>query len=386
MAGMGGNTPSRTTATALRLQRKAGRLLAAADIRINGDRPWDIRVHDPRVFARVFAHGSLGFGEAYMDGWWDADRLDELMARIIGADLDRTLAVPQKVLRWAFGHLLNLQSGRRAFRVGEAHYDLGNDLFEHMLDARMIYSCGYWKDAATLDEAQEAKLDLACRKLGLEPGMRLLDIGCGWGGMAKYAAERYGVSVVGLTVSSEQAEYARKLCEGLPVEIRVEDYRVHRGEYDRIVSIGMFEHVGHRNYRTYMRTARRLLAAPDGLFLLHTIGGNVSLTRTDPWIEKYIFPNGMIPSPRQISRAAERLFVIEDWHNFGADYDTTLMAWYANVERAWPELKDKYGERFRRMWRYYLMGSAATFRTRSDQLFQVLLSPTGVPGGLRVAR
>ncbi|MGA7965655.1 MAG: cyclopropane fatty acyl phospholipid synthase [Gammaproteobacteria bacterium] len=385
MADMGGNTPSRTTATALRLQRKAERLLTIADVRIDGDRPWDIRVHDPRLFARVFAHGSLGFGEAYMDGWWDADRLDELMARIIDANLDRSLAMPQKVLRWALGHLVNLQSGRRAFRIGEAHYDLGNDLFERMLDGRMIYSCGYWKDATTLDEAQEAKLDLACRKLGLQPGMKLLDIGCGWGGMAKFAAERYGVSVVGITVSNEQAEYARKLCEGLPVEIRVEDYRAHRGEYDRIVSIGMFEHVGHRNYRTYMRTARRLLK-PDGLFLLHSIGGNVSLTRTDPWIEKYIFPNGMIPSPRQISRAVERLFVIEDWHNFGTDYDRTLMAWYANFERAWPELKDKYGERFRRMWRFYLMCSAATFRTRDDQLFQILLSPRGVPGGLRVPR
>jgi cyclopropane-fatty-acyl-phospholipid synthase len=254
-----------------------------------------------------------------------------------------------------------------------------------MLDRRMIYSCGYWKDASTLDEAQEAKLDLACRKLGLEPGMRLLDIGCGWGGMAKFAAERYGVSVVGITVSREQAEYARKLCAGLPIEIQVEDYHAHQGEYDRIVSIGMFEHVGHRNYHTYFRTARRLLK-PDGLFLLHTIGGNVSLTRTDPWIEKYIFPNGMIPSPRQITHAIERMFVIEDWHNFGADYDTTLMAWLANFERAWPQLKATYDERFHRMWRYYLMISAATFRTRSDQLFQLLLSPTGIGGGLRVPR
>ncbi len=376
---------SQHSATVLRLQRKAERLLATADVRLNGDRPWDLQVHDPRLFARVFAHGTLGFGEAYMDGWWDAERLDELMARIIGADLDRTLAVAQKVARWALGHLVNLQSGRRAFTVGEEHYDRGNDLFERMLDRRMIYSCGYWKDAATLDEAQEAKLDLVCRKLGLEPGMRLLDIGCGWGGMAKFAAERYGVSVVGITVSQEQAEYARRLCAGLPIEIKVEDYRAHRGEYDRIVSIGMFEHVGHRNYRTYFRSARRLLT-PGGLFLLHSIGGNVSLTRTDPWIEKYIFPNGMIPSPRQITRAIERVFMIEDWHNFGADYDKTLMAWSANFERAWPELAERYGERFHRMWHYYLMASAATFRTRSDQLFQILLSPEGVPGGLRVPR
>ncbi len=380
-----GQISSRPSSITRRLQRKAKRLLATADIRLNGERPWDVQVHNPRLFARVFAHGSLGFGEAYMDGWWDAERLDEFMSRILSANLDQHLAVTQEVARWALGHLLNLQSGRRAFKVGKAHYDRGNDLFERMLDQRMIYSCGYWKDASTLDEAQEAKLDLACRKLGLEPGMRLLDIGCGWGGMAKFAAERYGVSVVGITISREQAEYARKLCADLPVEIKVEDYHAHQGEYDRIVSIGMFEHVGQRNYRTYFRTARRLLK-PDGLFLLHTIGGNVSLTRTDPWIEKYIFPNGMIPSPRQITGAIERVFVIEDWHNFGADYDTTLMAWLANFERAWPQLKATYDERFHRMWRYYLMISAATFRTRSDQLFQLLLSPTGIGGGLRVPR
>ncbi len=381
MKAMGGASSS----SALRLQRKAEALLAPADVRLNGDRPWDLQVNDPRVFARVFAQGSLGFGEAYMDGWWDVECLDQLMTRILQARIDRRLAWPQKIARWALGHVVNLQSGRRAFHVGEAHYDRGNDLFERMLDARMIYSCGYWKDASDLDAAQEAKLDLACRKLGLESGMRLLDIGCGWGGMARYAAERYGVSVVGITVSREQAEYARRACAGLPVEIRVEDYRAHQGEYDRIVSIGMFEHVGHRNYRTYMRTARRLLK-PGGRFLLHSIGGNVSLTRTDPWIEKYIFPNGMIPSARQIGRAVERLFVIEDWHNFGADYDPTLMAWAANFERAWPDLAARYGERFRRMWRFYLLSSAATFRARRDQLFQVLLSPEGEPGGLRVPR
>ncbi|MGH8273888.1 MAG: cyclopropane fatty acyl phospholipid synthase [Gammaproteobacteria bacterium] len=376
---------AQSSPAASRLQAKAARMLASADIELNGDRPWDIQIHDPRVFARVFAHGSLGFGESYMDGWWDAERLDEMFTRVFAARVDERLAVPQKVARWALGHLVNLQSGRRAFKVGKEHYDRGNDLFERMLDKRMIYSCGYWKEAATLDEAQEAKLDLACRKLGLESGMKLLDIGCGWGGMAKYAAEKYGVSVVGITVSKEQAEYAQELCAGLPVEIRVEDYRKHQGEYDRIVSIGMFEHVGHRNYRTYFRSARRLLK-PEGLFLLHAIHGNVSLTRTDPWIEKYIFPNGMIPSPRQVTRAIERLFVIEDLHNFGTDYDKTLMAWSANFERAWPELKDKYGERFHRMWRFYLMCSAATFRTRSDQLFQILLSPNGAPGGLRVPR
>ncbi len=371
--------------TATRLARKAERMLVSADVRLNGDRPWDLQVHDPRLFARVFAHGSLGLGEAYMDGWWDAERLDQFLTQVIGAGLDRRLALPQKLARWSLGHLVNLQSAGRAFRIGERHYDRGNDLFERMLDARMIYSCGYWKDAETLDDAQTAKLDLCCRKLGLEKGMRLLDIGCGWGGMARFAAQHYGVSVVGLTVSREQALYAQRFCEGFPVEIRVEDYRAHRGTYDRIVSIGMFEHVGHRNYRTYMRVARSLLVS-GGLFLLHTIGRNYSLTRTDPWIEKYIFPNSMVPSPRQITRALEGVFVIEDWHNFGADYDRTLMAWYENFEHAWPELASTYGDRFRRMWRFYLMSAAASFRTRDNQLFQIALSPHGVPGGYQAPR
>ena len=368
-----------------RLRGKAERLLAEADVRIDGDRPWDIRVHDRRLFARVFAHGSLGLGEAYMDGWWDADGVDEFLCHVVRAELGERVAVLQSVARWLLGHLVNLQSVRRAFVVGERHYDRGNDLFERMLDSRMIYSCGYWKDAVTLEQAQEEKLDLACRKLGLQPGMRLLDIGCGWGGMAKYAAERYGASVVGITVSREQAEYARKACAGLPVEIRVEDYRAHRGRYDRVVSIGMFEHVGHRNYRTYMKAVRELMI-PEGLFLLHSIGRNYSLTRTDPWIEKYIFPNSMVPSPVQIAAAAARVFVIEDWHNFGADYDRTLMAWSENFERAWPELAERYGERFHRMWHFYLMAAAASFRTRDNQLFQILLSPRGVPGGVRVPR
>lgn len=360
-----------------RLERKAKRMLAPTNIQIGGDRPWDIQVHDPRLFARVLAKGSLGLGEAYMDGWWDAECLDEFFVRLIRAGLDDRLAVLQKIARRVFGHLMNLQSRRLAFRVGERHYDLGNDLFEHMLGQWMAYSCAYWQNAATLDDAQEAKLDLVCRKLELEPGMRLLDIGCGWGVMAKFAAERYGTSVVGITVSRQQAEYARRLCQELPVEIRVEDYRAHQiphKRYDRIVSIGMFEHVGFRNYRTYMRLVRDLMVS-DGLFLLRTIGGNTSLTRTDPWIEKYIFPNSMMPSPRQITHAAERLFAIENWYDFSADYDRTLMAWQANFEHAWPELSVTYGERFHRMWRFYLMVSAASFRTYYNRLFQIVFSP-----------
>ncbi len=367
------------------MRARAAELLALAGVAIDGEQPWDVRVRDPRLFARVLAQGSLGLGESYMDGWWDCERLDEFFTRILSADLDTKVVPWRDALRVLRARLVNLQRRSRAFQIGRRHYDIGNDLFARMLDRRMIYSCGYWKDATTLDRAQEAKLDLVCRKLGLRPGMKVLDIGCGWGGTARYAAERYGVSVVGVTVSAEQARHARELCAGVDVEILLEDYRAVRGTFDRVLSIGMFEHVGRKNYATFMRVVRERLAA-DGLVLLHTIGGNRSLHRGDPWTERYIFPNSMLPSARQIAAAIEGVFVLEDWHGFGPDYDRTLMAWHANVERAWPDLADRYDERFRRMWRYFLLSSAGGFRARKTQLWQLVLSPGGVSGGYRAPR
>ena len=363
-----------------RYERRVRALLDDAGVHIGGDRDWDLQVHDDRLYARVLGQGSLGLGESYMDGWWDAASLDGFLLKLMQARLDERVHGAGEIADGIAAWLLNRQRGRRSYEVGKRHYDLGNDLYEAMLGSRMVYSCGYWRTASTLDEAQEAKLDLCCRKLGLEPGMRLLDIGCGWGEMLKFAAERYGVSGVGVTISREQAEYARRLCEGLPVEIRLQDYRQLEERFDRIVSIGMFEHVGVRNYRTFFRVARRSLE-PDGLMLLHTIGGNVSRNRTDPWIAKYIFPNSMIPSAAQATRALERRFVIEDWHNFGADYDRTLQAWRDNIEAAWERLPSRYDERFRRMWRFYLAGSMASFRARRNNTWQIVLSPEGVPGG-----
>jgi cyclopropane-fatty-acyl-phospholipid synthase len=363
-----------------KIRDRVEQLLVAADVSIGGARPWDIQLHDDRFYTRVVAHGSLGIGESYMDGWWDCESLDELFYRALKADLDRKIRPLWDALSVLQAKLFNLQRPSRAFRLGRHHYDLGNDLFRLMLDSRMIYSCGYWQDASTLDEAQEAKLDLVCCKLALTPGMRVLDIGCGWGGTAKFAAERYGVSVVGITVSAEQARYARELCNGLDVEIRLEDYRDLTGTFDRVLSIGMFEHVGPKNYDTFMAVVRACLP-DDGLFLLHTIGATRTLSRTDPWTHKYIFPDSRLPSASQISRAFDDRFVLEDWHSFGSDYDTTLMHWHQNFERHWPELKERYDERFYRMWRYFLLTSAGTFRARKNQLWQVVLSPRGVEGG-----
>jgi cyclopropane-fatty-acyl-phospholipid synthase len=317
-----------------------------------------------------------------MDCWWDCQSIDQLFYKITSAQLDKEAYKNiSMLLPYLHAKLTNMQRKSKAFEVGEHHYDAGNDLYEAMLDKRLTYTCGYWKNAKTLDQAQEAKLDLVCRKLMLKPGMTVLDIGCGWGSFAKFAAEKYKVKVVGITVSKEQVALGMKLCKGLPVEIRLQDYRDLNDKFDRIVSLGMFEHVGPKNYRTYMEIAQRCLK-DDGLFLLHTIGSSTTSHAGDPWFSKYIFPNGRIPSIKQISTSLEGLFVMEDWHNFGAYYDPTLMAWFKNFDKAWPKLQKKYGDRFYRMWKYYLLSCAGSFRSRARlQLWQVVLSKRGVPGG-----
>ncbi len=366
-------------------RKRVESLLALANIRVDGDQPWDIQVHQPSLFHRVLAQGTIGAGEAYMDGWWDCPRLDQFICRFMAAELDRKFRAPAVVVDILQAKLSNRQRGSRAFQIGPAHYDIGNDLYRQMLDSRMIYSCGYWPEASTLEQAQENKLDLICRKLGLQAGMRVLDIGCGWGGTSKYIAERYDVEVVGCTVSAEQAHLAQEQCQNLPVKILLQDYGAISGSFDRILSIGMFEHVGYKNYRKYMTTVARMLKE-DGLFLLQTIGSNKSVIIVDPWIERYIFPKGLLPSAKQITTASEGTFIIEDWHNFGVDYDKTLMAWHENFVAAWPELKQSYDQRFYRMWCYYLLCSAGTFRARKNQLWQIVFSKNGVPGGYRAPR
>lgn len=358
-------------------------LLAEVGIGLQGEQPWDMRLLEPGVPERLLAQGSLGLGESYMDGQWDCAHLDQLFHRLL---LRPDLATRVRPLGLLWHHLrsrwLNLQNEHRAWQVGRAHYDLGNDFYAAMLDRRMTYTCAFWQDATTLDAAQEHKLDLVCRKLGLEAGMRVLDIGCGWGSFMQFAAERYGVQCVGVTISAEQAAWGRERCAGLPIEFRLADYRTLDERFDRIVSLGMFEHVGQKNYAVYMDVAQRCLD-DAGLFLLHTIGRNEQGHGTDPWIHRYIFPNGELPTIAQIGHASEQRFVVEDLHNFGADYDRTLMAWHANFEAAWPRFADALGERFHRMWRYYLLSSAGAFRARDIQLWQWVLSKPGRPGVYR---
>ena len=356
--------------------------LARAGVSIAPEPGAEVTIRDERLFGRLLRDGTLGLGESYMDGWWDAEPLDGVLFKLAAARVQDAFPKDLPLMASAIkARLINLQR-LRVREVAEKHYDLDNDLYATMLDRRMIYSCAYWADATTLDAAQEAKLDLICRKIGLERGMRVLDIGSGWGGFLQFAAERHGISGLGVTVSREQAAYANDHARGLPVETRMMDYMDLEGRFDRIVSIGMFEHVGYRNYRLFFDKVRSLLQ-PDGLFLLHSIGGNVSTTHGDPWAEKYIFPNGMLPSIAQVGAALEGLFVMEDWHNFGPDYDRTLMAWRDNFDAGWPALSGRYDERFGRMWRYYLSVFAALFRARKINLWQIVLSPGGVPGGYR---
>ncbi|HHF7375811.1 cyclopropane fatty acyl phospholipid synthase [Legionella bozemanae] len=363
------------------IKKIATDLLHSAGITPNGNEDWDIQINNEEFYQRVFNEGSLALGESYMDGWWDCKSLDQFFTRILQAQLDQKI----KSDKWSWPKLIwlkliNHQSKKRALEVGRKHYDLGNELFKSMLDSHMNYTCGYWKNANDLDTAQLNKLELSCQKLKLEPGMHVLDIGCGFGAFAKYAAEHYGVSVVGITISREQFDYAKQNCSGLPIEIRFQDYRDLHEQFDCVVSLGMFEHVGYRNYRTYMQKVRDCLKG-NGLFLLHTIGGNETTKAADPWINKYIFPNGMIPSMEQISHASEGLFVMENWANFGAYYDHTLMAWNEHFEQNWEHLKNQYDQRFYRMWRYYLLACAGTFRARTNQLWQIVFSKNGIPGG-----
>ncbi len=361
-------------------------MLDTAGITINGDKPYDIQVHNEAAYGRILRQGVLGLGESYMDGWWDCPNLDQFFDKVFTADLEKQIQGNWDILlKVASKYILNAGRKSKAFNVGQKHYDIGNDLYNIMLDKRLVYTSGYWQNATTLDDAQPAKLDLVCRKIGLKKGDKILDIGCGWGSFIGYAAEKYGVSAVGVTVSKEQQKLANETYKNLPIEVKLTDYRAINDQFDHIVSLGMFEHVNHKNYRTYMKVVHKSLN-DDGLFLLHTIGGNNTNHSVDPWTGKYIFPGGMIPSIAQIGKSIEGLFVMEDWHNFGPDYDKTLMAWHHNFEKGWDKLKDNYDEQFHRMWRYYLLSCAGAFRARKLQLWQIVLSKNGVTGGYKSIR
>ncbi|HEY5946566.1 MAG TPA: cyclopropane fatty acyl phospholipid synthase [Kofleriaceae bacterium] len=352
-------------------------LFGLAGIEIGGHAPGDIRVSDPRFYERVLRDASVGFGEAYMDEWWETDALDVTIDKIMRANLKQKITGSWRMRALTVkAIMLNLQAKARAGASIEAHYDIGNDLYTRMLDPRMVYTCAVWDKATNLTEAQEHKLDLVCRKVGLEPGMKVLDLGCGWGGFASWAAEKYGCTVLGVTLSKDQVALGNQLWKHLPVELRLCDYRDVKGTFDRVVSIGMMEHVGPKNHRMMMETIDRCLK-PDGISLVHTIANNKSLRHGTPFIEKYIFPNAVAPSLAQIGRAMEGLFVCEDLHNIGPDYDPTLMAWWDNFDRTYSEISHRYDRKFYLMWKFYLLAAAGASRSRDGQLYQVVMTKTG---------
>jgi cyclopropane-fatty-acyl-phospholipid synthase len=363
-----------------RAERVVRELFESAGVDVNGREPGDIVVKEQDFYGRLLSEASIGLGESYMDGWWECEALDVFIEKILRVDMKKkiegSLRLKLLTLQAVF---TNMQSRKRARIVAEKHYDLGNDLYQVMLDPRMVYTCAYWKNAKTLDEAQEHKLELICRKAHLEPGMKVLDLGCGFGGFALYAAEKHGCDVVGVTVSTEQQKFGSAIAKekSLPVDLRLQDYRAVRGTFDAVVSIGMLEHVGWKNHRSFMEVVQRCLK-PSGIAVLHTIGSNVSQRHGIPFFEKHLFPNAASPSLAQLGRAMEGLFVVEDIHNIGPDYQPTLLAWWKNFEAGYGSLDHtKYDERFYRMWRFYLLSAAGAVAARESQLFHLVLTHPG---------
>ena len=352
------------------------KLLSHSGIIVNGSYDHDMIVHNAKCFDMILSNWSLGLGESYMQGFWTCKKLDHFFFQLLSSDIDSKVLRKIKFsllmhsLKYKF---MNLQNIHRAFEVGHKHYDLGNNFFEKMLDPNMQYSCGYWQKAKKLKDAQIAKIDMVCQKLKLKPGEHVLEIGCGWGGFAEYAINKYKIHYTGVSISKEQILYAKKRLKKMQANFILSDYRSIQGEFDKVVSIGMFEHVGQKNYHDFFEIAFKSLKQ-DGLFLLHTIGSSKTKIATDQWIHKYIFPNGFIPSYNQITSAAEGFFHLEDWHNFGKDYDLTLMAWYQNFKKNWKKNESNYPDNFYKMWEYYLLSCAGYFRSKKGQLWQIVFS------------
>jgi len=357
-------------------------LLEGTGVQLDGDRPWDIRVNRERLYRRAL-RGSLGFGEAYINGDWDCEALDELFRRLLSANTQkRPLIRAARAVKSLQARLMNLQTRRRSRAVAEEHYDLDHRMYALFLGPWNQYTCCFFDGTDDLERAEIAKLEMLCDKLELRAGDRLLDIGCGWGGFAKYAARTRGCEVTGISLSDAQIRYATEYTRGLPVTIRRLDYRdlpeSGLAPFDKISIVGMIEHVGYKNYAELLGIVHDMLK-PDGLFLLHTIGNNERSTVVDPWIEKYIFRNSMAPAMSHLADASEGRFVIEDWENYGHHYVPTLQAWYERFNANWDRIRTlitarPFDERFRRMWNYYLMSSKAAFDVEHLHLWQLVMT------------
>ncbi len=360
--------------------------LEPAGIRFNESGELNIQVNNAQFYRRAALLGSLGFGESYADGQWECDHLDKVIARILLYSVNRSgLAHIGIQLR---SMLFNRQSVLRSKRVARQHYDVDTTIFELMLDPYLQYTCGYFANTDNLDQAQIDKMAMIIQKLCLKPGDSLLDIGCGWGGFARFAAENFGIKVSGLSISQSQLAYARTLCKGFDCEFKYGDYRhlheIYPQKFNAISIIGVTEHIGYKNFKNLYKVMRSRLQE-GGLALQHSITRMKSTVHVEPFIDRYIFPGGMVPSVEQLAHSMAGEFVLEDVHNFGADYDQTLMAWDQNMKLAQAKIEAMpgFGQRFYRIWSYYLQSCAALFRVRQAQVMQYVLSPQGVPGGYR---
>jgi cyclopropane-fatty-acyl-phospholipid synthase len=347
--------------------------------------PLHLIIHNPDTCDRLLAFGTLGFCEAYMDGWWNEanDNLVELIglfhrSNVYAKARNRiTIALALKIITQRLQTVpILIQNSRKNV---QHHYDLGNDFYQQFLDPTMTYSCGYQRqETDSLEQMQRQKYELICRKLALQPGESLIDIGCGWGGMLIYAAEHYGISGTGVTLSEPQAKLAREYIKqrGLSDQLKIiiADYREVQGQYDKFVSIGMFEHVGKGNFATFMQKIFQLLT-PNGIGLLHTIVTQ-SNERNGAWVDKYIFPGGYAPQLHELTQNlwAAKLSVAH-CENLKPHYAETMKRWAANLttnRTTIAALDPRYDERFLRMWYLYLQSFEASFRYGGLHVYQLL--------------
>lgn len=370
--------------------------LEKAGIAIGGPNDFDIHVNDDRFYEMFFKDRTVGAGEAYTEGFWDVKDLKLLAEKIfLSGKLDHQYGFLNNLI-----YQLNKAQGKlKALFDIKKTYDHNIELYRAMLDKRLLYTCAYWNNidysVANLDLAQEQKLELVCQKLGLHQqpkGQSILDYGCGFAGFAKYAHEKYGAKVVGITISKLQYKVAKEICKGLPIEIRFQDYRdIPKGElYDHLVALGIIEHITVKNAREFILNAKSHLKNEkyqDNRFVLHGMFTNGTEHRIDPWMEKYIFPGAEIFTFKHLFDMIHGVFYCQDFHPFGPDYSLTADAWYQRLEMNYGNLlPSEQNNEFMRTFEFYLKTASASFLTQRNNLMQMVLTHGPVINGLEPVR
>ena len=336
----------------------------------------EIIIKNDIFFNKLLDRGELGLAESYMDGDWESNDLGNLLKKLMFyQDILESKAKYQTInflylkIFSTYESFFNTNTLIKSPENIQKHYDVGNDLYNKMLGTTMQYTCAYFnKDDMTLDEAQESKMDLIAKKLDLKEGMDVIDIGCGFGSMANYLAKKYKVKVTGVTLSPEQKNFSDEYFGNENVSIEVKDYRLVRGKFDRVYSVGMFEHIGSKNYKEYFDKCYDLLK-DDGIMFCHTMGiSRPNYHQNEYFASKYIFPEGELPDMLNLTEGYSEKWRLEDFQNIGISYSKTFDAWRENIGN-WETLEG-YDERFKRMWEYYLHLFAENFRCQNFLLFQ----------------